>query len=267
VQDVDGGRLIRKVATGVVMGLWPGHAFAVGDVRTHLNQAINLVNACYAKVVLRRGHLLLHASAVAREGRAVALAGPPGAGKSTAALHLVEQGLQFVSNDRVLAKPLPDAAEVLGYPKQPRVNPGTVLHHPRLAGMLKPDERDALLALPTDQLWALERKCDVDLGALYGADVLVLQAMMSMLVVLRWRPGRDERPSFRRLGDDALARVTPLIEKDLGVFGPGLEAAGANREVYVDLMRRVPVHEASGGMDLRALEALVRAEVARALSG
>src|SRR5215470_6003832 len=90
------GRLILKLETGVVMGISVGAAFAVGDLRTHLNQAINLVNACYARVVKRRGYVLLHASAVSRGGRAAVLAGPPGAGKSTTALHLVEDGFKFL---------------------------------------------------------------------------------------------------------------------------------------------------------------------------
>ena len=106
-REVAGGRLILKRATGVLMGLWPGGAFAAGDIRANLNQGINLVNNCYAKVVLRRGHVLLHASAVSRDGRTAVLAGPPGAGKSTSALHLVEAGFHCLSNDRVLAKPMP----------------------------------------------------------------------------------------------------------------------------------------------------------------
>ncbi len=100
-----GGRLILKRSTGALMALWPGGAFAAGDIRTNLNQGINLVNNCYAKAVLRRGHVLLHASAVVRDQRAAVLAGPPGAGKSTSALHLVEAGFHCLSNDRVLAKP------------------------------------------------------------------------------------------------------------------------------------------------------------------
>src|SRR5262249_56463189 len=87
-REVPGGRLVRKRVTGVLIGLWPSGAFAAGDIRANLNQGINLVNNCFAKVVLRRGHVLLHASAVSRNHRTAVLAGPPGAGKSTSALHL-----------------------------------------------------------------------------------------------------------------------------------------------------------------------------------
>lgn len=43
--------------------------------------------------------LLLHASCVAIGGRAVLLAGPPGAGKSDLALRLVDRGAVLVSDD------------------------------------------------------------------------------------------------------------------------------------------------------------------------
>jgi len=259
VRDVEGGRLVLKRQTGVVMGIWPGRAVAGGDVRGNLNQAVNLVNHLYAAEVIARGYRLFHASAVVRGGRAVLLAGVPGAGKSTASLHFVEAGWRFLSNDRVLARALPDGGvEVRGYPKQPRVNPGTLVHHPRLRELMKPDEREALLAMPADALWALERKCDVDLEALYKGGAMLLAARMAMLVVLRWRPGRAEPAVFRRLDEPDLADAAPLVAKDLGAFavGPAAEQRASDVEAYVDLMRRVPVHEARGGMDVRSLEML-----------
>ncbi len=152
MREADGDRFILKRETGVVMGLRRGEAFAIGDLRANLNQAVNLVNACYAKAMLARGHVLLHAAGVSRNGRTAVLSGVPGAGKSTAALHLVEAGFRFLSNDRVLARPVGDRVEVLGYPKQPRVNPGTLLHHPRLVALLEPEERETLEAMPREAL-------------------------------------------------------------------------------------------------------------------
>src|SRR5207245_9869090 len=190
-QEVAGGRLVLKRATGVLIGLRPGGAFAVGDIRRHLNQGINLVNNCYAKVALRRGHVLLHASAVTRKERTAVLAGPPGAGKSTSALHLVEAGFRCLSNDRVLAKPMADMVEALGYPKQPRVNPGTLLGHPRLSALLEPADPAALAALPARQLWDLERQSTLDLDSIYGAGTVELRGRMEALVLLKWR--RDGR--------------------------------------------------------------------------
>lgn len=258
--EVRGGRLVRKLGTGVLMGLGRRDAFAVGDLVRHLNQAINLVNNRYAKAVLRRGHLLLHASAVTCAGPAVALAGPPGAGKSTAALHLVEHGFRFVSNDRLLVRSHATGVEALGYPKQPRVNPGTLVHHPRLHSLLDPDDRASLAALPQAELWKLERKCDVDLESIYGPGTVTLAAGLAALVVLTWRPagtGLTVRPLDR---SEALACL-PLVRKDLGVFDlDRRRRADAVREVlaYSALFSRIAVAEVSGRVDFPALVPIVR---------
>lgn len=259
VCDVPGGRLVRKLTTGVLMGIARDGAFAIGDLVRHLNQGINLVNNRYAKLVLRRRHLLLHASAVAREGRAVALAGLPGAGKSTAALHLVEHGFSFVSNDRLLVNAGADAVEALGYPKQPRVNPGTLLHHPRLSFLLEPDDRAALAALPAAELWKLERKCDVDLETIYGEGTFTLGAGLIALVVLTWRP-TGTGLTLRRLDRSEALACLPLIRKDLGALDHDRRRRGAAvREVlaYSGLFARIAVVEVGGRVDFPALVPLV----------
>jgi len=259
-QEVAGGRLILKRATGVLMALWPGGGFAAGDIRANLNQGINLVNNCFAKIVLRRGHSLLHASAVSREGRAAVLAGPPGAGKSTSALHLVEAGFHCLSNDRVLAKPMAHMVEVLGYPKQPRVNPGTLLGHPRLSSLLEPADRAALAALPPGELWELERKSDVDLDRIYGAGTVDLRGRMEALVLLRWRRAGHGLDVRRLSVDEALAAL-PLVYKNLGAFdldrAPGAAMAAGELSGYRELFEQVAVIEVTGGVDFGGLVGVV----------
>ena len=256
IRDVPGGRLIRKRSTGALMGLWPGGAFAAGDIRANLNQGINLVNNCYAKAVMRRGHVLLHASAVTRGQRTAVLAGPPGAGKSTSALHLVEAGFRCLSNDRVLAKPAPDGVEALGYPKQPRVNPGTLLGHPRLSALLQAADRAALAALPPDELWELERKSDVDLDRIYGAGTVGLRGQMVELIFLRWRRG-DEGFHVRRLSIEQALEALPLVYKNLGAFDldcpTGSAISDAERDGYREVFRRVALVEVTGRVDFAAL--------------
>jgi HprK-related kinase B len=259
-RDVGDGRLILKRTTGVLMGLWTGGAFAVGDLRGNLNQAINLINNCYAKAVLKRGHLLLHASAVSHAGRTAVLAGPPGAGKSTAALHLVEAGFRCLSNDRVLAKALGDHVEILGYPKQPRVNPGTLLGHPRLSALLAPEERAALASLPPDALWELERKSDVDLDAIYGEGTVELRGRMRALVLLKWRRGGEGLRVRRLAPAEALADLR-LFYKNLGAFDLDRPAQAPatpdERARYAELLARVEVVEVTGRPDFEALVSLV----------
>lgn len=266
VREGDGERLILKRTTGVLMGVRPGRAWAIGDLAANLNQAINLVNHCYARAVLARGHLLLHASAVSWNGRAAALAGPPGAGKSTAALHLVEAGYRFLSNDRVLARPLEDGVEALGYPKQPRVNPGTLLSHPRLRRRLPPEERRALESMPADELWNLERKSDVDLDALYTKGTMELRGDLKALVLLRWR--RDGAGlQVRRLRLAQALAAVPLVHKDLGVFDVdrplGVPPAPPDFRRYAELLARVAVIEVRGRVQPAALADVVGELVTR----
>jgi HprK-related kinase B len=243
-----------------LIGLWPGGAFAAGDVAANLNQGINLVNNCYAKVVLRRGHVLLHASAVSRDQRTVVLAGPPGAGKSTSALHLVEAGFRCLSNDRVLAKPTPTMVEALGYPKQPRVNPGTLLGHPRLSALLVASDRATLTALPSHELWELEQKSDVDLDKIYGDGTVELRGRVAALLFLRWR--RDGRGlGVRRLRVEEALDALPLVYKNLGAFDldrvPGAPMAEAERECYRELFGRVALMEITGRVDFGSLVGVV----------
>jgi HprK-related kinase B len=267
VQEVGAGRLILKRATGVVMGLWPGHALAVGDLRANLNQAINLVNACYAKIVLDRGYALLHASAVSRKGQAVVLAGTPGAGKSSAALHLVEAGFHFVSNDRVLARPHADRVEVWGYPKQPRVNPGTLVGHSRLSTLLGPDERAALASMDREKLWNLESKRDVDLDAIYGPGTVELCAEARALVLLRWRR-TGSGFSIEPLDVDAALERLAIFRKDLGAFDldrpPATPPTPAELAGYRALLEAVPVFEVTGRVDFRTLVGAVTSLLAAA---
>lgn len=255
VRDVAGGRLILKLRTGMLIGMGATQAFAIGDVKAHLSQAINLINNCYARIILKGGYVLLHASAVSWNGVTVALAGLSGAGKSTAALHLVDQGFRFVSNDRLLARPLGERVEVLGYPKQPRVNPGTLLNHRRLANLLGPERRAELSAMASADLWGLENKLDVDLEQIYGDGTVELRGTLAVLLLLKWKLS-GEAFSLRRLDPTSALANVPILRRDLGAFD--LEAKSRARAVqellkFAEVLGRIAVVEVTGKTDFGAL--------------
>ena len=58
--------------------------------------------------------LVLQASAVAIEGRALLILGPPGAGKSSLALALIERGAELIGDDAVTLTP--DGARLIASP-------------------------------------------------------------------------------------------------------------------------------------------------------
>jgi HprK-related kinase B len=94
---------------------------AVGDCLANPNQVVNFINSRYLNWLMRDGGLLLHAAGVARGDAGVALTGFPGAGKSTLALHLMREGYNFVSNDRLVIRVDASRLRMDGLPKHPRV--------------------------------------------------------------------------------------------------------------------------------------------------
>ena len=125
--DLDDGRLVRKRLTGMVFMLGANRHLAVGPCLANDNQVVNFVNSRYIQWLLDRGYLLCHAAAVTTPQRGLVLAGFSGMGKSTLALHLMSQGVNFVSNDRLLLRQQDDGLAMHGVAKlathQPRHGP------------------------------------------------------------------------------------------------------------------------------------------------
>lgn len=83
----------------------PEHASVLINHKDHsLNGHPDPISCAYRIVIQNlfeeiRGFLLLHAGVAARQGKAVMLAGPPGLGKTTLVLKLLESGFSFFSDD------------------------------------------------------------------------------------------------------------------------------------------------------------------------
>lgn len=257
--DVDDGRVIHKLRTGMWFLFGREQHLAIGPCTDNPNQVINFVNNRMIQWALHRGALLGHASAVCRVTsagalpRAIAIAGFSGMGKSTLALHLLnDKRLDFLSNDRVMihARRGDAPAELEGVPKHPRINPGTILNNPALVGILSADQRAQFEALEPAELWQLEHKFDGTIGACFPDQRFFLRAELAGLVLLDWRRG-SEPTRATRIDVAERRELLPALIKEPGLFyrpGPG-EVASRDQARYIEFLADVPVLELSGAVD------------------
>src|SRR6516165_9350884 len=177
-------RLILKRATGVLMGLQPGSAYAQGILLTNLNQVVNLINAAYAKRVLRRGHVLFHSSAVTWNGWAAVRA--EARERASPARRCISSKTAFGSSPPIgcLLWRDPTRSRFWAIPS----SPGSIRHagspsHAR--ALLTAEDRNNVAMLSPEELRLLERKRDVDLDAIYGSGTVALSRNMKCLVLLK----------------------------------------------------------------------------------
>jgi HprK-related kinase B len=264
--DLADGRLVRKVRTDMVFAFGGREHYAFGPCIQNEAQVVNFVNNRYIQLVLHEGGLLFHSAAVGLNGRCLALAGFAGAGKSTLALHIMRLGTDFISNDRAMMRRSGDQLEILGVPKMPRVNPGTVLHNESLRPMIGERERAVFEAMPPAELWNLEHKYDAFIDECFGPNRFKLRGRLTLLVILNWR--RDSEPlSIRPVRLRERTDLLPAFMKDVGLF---FEADDPEHELdfsagaYLDLLDHCRVVEVTGGVDFekaaRAILALLEQE-------
>ncbi len=247
--DLIDGRVVRKRLTGMIFAFGGERHLAAGPCLANSNQVINFINNRLIQLELNQGCLLAHAAGVRVNGSGLALAGFSGMGKSTLALHLMSLGATFISNDRLLVKREQDKASMTGVPKLPRINPGTALNNPDLAGVIPPEEKEAFAAMTEDKIWDLEHKYDVDIDQCFGPGRFALKSPMDALAILNWR--RDQSPLDMRQVE--LAERLDLLgafKKDWGLFflADGREPDHSD-QAYLRALAGVRVYELGGGVD------------------
>jgi len=193
---------------------------------------------------------------VGGDGEGVIVSSPSGAGKSTVALALLERGFRFLSNDRVLIEAKGDSVDMVGVPKKPRVNPGTILALSSLHYLLSPQELKLYSSLDEEELWYLEHKFDVDVDGIYGPGTFVLRGRLEALYLLNWS----------RWGEEV--RVEPLVSSEgLSLLRPQVLSSNlyrreikSPREVESELSRlceRVRMYRVEGGVDAEKLSQVI----------
>ncbi len=259
------GRVVRKRLTGMLFLFGQGFNLALGPCLDNPNQVVNFVNNRFIEHKLGQGCLLGHAAGVSHAGQGLALAGFSGMGKSTLALHMMNLGLNFVSNDRVMVGRQGESLMVYGVAKMPRVNPGTVLNNPSLASVMPEADRAAFKDLPIEELWSLEHKYDAFIDECFGPGRFDLEARMKGLAILNWK--RDGKGLTVREVDIASRRdLLPAFMKSTGLFfesGNDMPLPDFSEEAYVEGLKGCTVLEVTGGADFEA----AAAELARFLRG
>jgi len=234
--DIDGGRIVRKVLTGLVLAFGGKQNYALGPCLKNDAQVVNFVIHRYIEWLLRQEGLLLHAAGISCNGRGIALAGFSGMGKSTLALHLMGEETTFVSNDRAIVTESGNSGSLFGVPKMPRVNPGTILHNSALHPLLSDAELSRFKKMPAEELWPLEDKHDVLIHEIYGPGRFQLEANLAGLVLLNWSGDSDTPTRLSKISIAERTELLPAFTKSTGLFndpaaggGPALPPRGADR--------------------------------------
>ena len=261
--DVPGGRVVRKVRTGMVFLQSETRRIAAGPCLKFDNQVINFINAQYMNWLQHRGWLICHSAGLVYRDSAFGIAGFSGGGKSTLMLHLLEhEEVSYLTNDRLFVRREAGLPRALGIPKLPRVNPGTIVHNARLQGLIPAERRAELLAMPAAELWQLEDKYDVHMDQVYGPGRVVPEAPLGGYLVLNW--DRDSNVTLRvepvTLDNrrDLLAAIMkspgPFYQYPDGSFHR--DDAVFDEQSYLDALQGVAVYEVSGRVDFGLLASI-----------
>ena len=259
--ELPGGRVVRKRITGMLFLFGDGRNVALGPCLDNANQVVNFINNRFIEHKLNQGCLLGHAAGVSHGGMGLSLAGFAGMGKSTLSLHMMNHGLTFVSNDRVMVGRENGRLMMYGVAKMPRVNPGTVLNNPSLAKVMPEADRKAFKDLPLEELWSLEHKYDAFIDECFGPGRFELQARMKGLAILNWKRGGGET-KVTPVDIGARRDLLHAFMKDTGLFYESdhdMPLPDFSEEAYLEGLKGCTVLEVTGGADFqRAAEELTK---------
>jgi hypothetical protein len=189
------------------------------------------------ELLKRRGIYGVHAAGVAGGGRGILLAGGTGAGKTTLALALVEDGFDFLGDDMLFLSPDADGPLVLAFPDELDVSDTTVSFFPGSEDLLWPEplQGASKRQLPPDRL-------DGSIAA---------GARPSLLLFPRIAPEGETVV-------EPLARDEALLELAPNVLLTDRDSSQLHLDALGRLVRESSCFRLSTGRDLGEVAAIVR---------
>lgn len=249
--DFADGRVVKKRLTGMYFAFGDDINIACGPCAENDNQVVNFINNRFIEKMLKSGYLLFHSAAVCANGKGVAMSGFSGMGKSTLALHMMNLGVNFVSNDRLLVKENGDRLEMYGVAKHPRINPGTIINNENLKVLIEPERIEELKNMPAAELWDLEEKYDGFIDEIYGDEKFVINSAMDILIILNWK--REDKPAvIEEIDIENRRELLPAFTKSPGLFFYGEKKPDLSDEKYINLLKKCRIFEVSGGVDFES---------------
>jgi len=259
--ELEDGRLVLKVRTGMIFLQSPGARIAAGPCSELDNQVINFINSQYMNWLQQHDWLICHASGLDVDGIGIGMAGLSGGGKSTLMLGLMDQpDVRYVTNDRLFIHRQDGQVKARGIPKLPRINPGTIVHNPALHGLIDAARRKALLTLPQQELWHLEEKHDVMINEIYGEDRIEEEMLLRGFLVLNWSHDSRQATHLDAVDLESRKDLLPAIMKSPGPFmqfkdnSMYQDAEPLDSQIYIETLRGVTILEASGRVDIPLLQ-------------
>jgi hypothetical protein len=109
-----------------------------GDLEVRREEGMQTLRAAMKWLLVERGWIPLHAACVARDGRAVCVAGQKGSGKTSTLLNLlVRNGCDLLAADKFLVRDAGSHLQVCGLPGKLGVRIGSAIVQPRLLTWLE----------------------------------------------------------------------------------------------------------------------------------
>lgn len=254
-------RLVRKVRTGMVFLQSQNELIAIGPCKKNVNQVVNFINHQLLNYCLQQNALLCHAAALQVKGHGLAIAGFSGGGKSTSMLHLMDlPEAKFISNDRVFLKAQENSIRITGLPKLPRINPGTIVHNPKLHNLIDAEQRERFQALPKQELWQLEQKYDADVIAIWGKESIVSHAQLDSFFILNWQHDSSETLSVNSISPAERQDLLPAVMKSFGCFYQYTDGHFDQAPVmdsiqrYIEVLSGIQLYEVAGKVDFAAFK-------------